>query len=263
MRLAAGGDLRKPLERPFGGTVRMQVNGVSTALLQEQGLPADTPDNRIVGTALGLANASPDDGPVLVVSNDTALRLTAAAVGLAADRAQPTRSWCRRMRARRDGSHSTRRRRSSMRCSTRTKCPVDDVVGASDLAENTFAVLRSGTSSALARVRAGQLNLLENSRARMGAQGRQQRAALRTRPVVGRRGQSHRARRSGRHRKDVVCGRRRLAHGRRAAQVRAAVGLPSGDSGRSCRSRLLAGHARRKDRPVDGSDHRRRCCVVR
>src|SRR5205085_1639031 len=40
--------------------------------------------------------------------------------------------------------------------------PVDAVNGASDLAENTFGVLRSGTSSALARVRSGQLHLLES-----------------------------------------------------------------------------------------------------
>ncbi len=63
LRLEAGGDLRKPLERPYGGTVRMQVNGVQTALLREHGLAIDTPDNKIVGTALGLAMASPDAGP--------------------------------------------------------------------------------------------------------------------------------------------------------------------------------------------------------
>jgi PhoH-like ATPase len=160
LRLAAGGDLRKPLERPFGGTVRMQVNGVSTTLLQEHGLPADTPDNRIVGTALGLATASPDDGPVLVVSNDTALRLTAAAVGLAAIEHNPL-----------DVVPAHARPEGWIALDAQTQVvdalfdnhqvPVDDVVGASELAENTFAVLRSGTSSALARVRTGQLNLLE------------------------------------------------------------------------------------------------------
>src|SRR5450432_1620094 len=160
LRLDAGGDLRKPLARTFGGTVRMQVNGVSTTLLQEHGLPADTPDNRIVGTALGLATASPDDGPVLVVSNDTALRLTAAAVGLAAIEHNPL-----------DVVPAHARPEGWIALDAQTQVvdalfdnhqvPVDDVVGASELAENTFAVLRSGTSSALARVRAGQLNLLE------------------------------------------------------------------------------------------------------
>jgi PhoH-like ATPase len=160
LRLAAGGDLRKPLERPLGGTVRMQVNGVSTTLLQEHGLPADTPDNRIVGTALGLATASPDDGPVLVVSNDTALRLTAAAVGLAAIEHNPL-----------DVVPAHARPEGWVALDAQTavvdslfdnhQVPVDDVDGASELAENTFTVLRSGTSSALARVRSGELHLLE------------------------------------------------------------------------------------------------------
>jgi PhoH-like ATPase len=160
LRLAAGGDLRKPLERPFGGTVRMQVNGVQSSLLQEQGLHADTADNRIVGTALGIALAKPDDGPVLVISNDTALRLTAAAVGLAAAEHNPLDVV---------PAHARPEGWATLDADARVvdalfdnhRVEAHDVPGAADLAENTFAVLRSGTSSALARSSGGALHLLE------------------------------------------------------------------------------------------------------
>jgi PhoH-like ATPase len=161
LRLDAGGDLRKPLDRPLGGTVRMQVNGIQTALLREQGLHADTPDNKIVGTALGLAMAaSDDDGPVLVVSNDTALRLTAAAVGLAA--VEHNTLDLIPAHARPEGWVTLDADAAVVDALFDShQVPVGEVPGASDLAENTFGVLRSGTSSALARVRSGQLNLLE------------------------------------------------------------------------------------------------------
>ena len=161
LRLAAGGDLRKPYERAFGGTVRMQVNGVQASLLQEHGLHADSPDNRIVGTALGLAIAAPGDGPVLVVSNDTALRLTAAAVGLAAAEHNPLDVVP--AHARPEG-WVTLDAEADVVDALFEEHTVEAgrVPGAADLAENTFAVLRSGTSSALARVRSGQLYLLES-----------------------------------------------------------------------------------------------------
>ncbi len=161
LRLDAGGDLRKPLDRRLGGTVRMQVNGIQTALLHEQGLHADTPDNKIVGTALGLAmTASEDDGPVLVVSNDTALRLTAAAVGLAA--VEHNTLDLIPAHARPEGWVTLDADAAVVDALFDShQVAVGEVPGASDLAENTFGVLRSGTSSALARVRSGQLNLLE------------------------------------------------------------------------------------------------------
>lgn len=161
LRLAAGGDLRRPYERALGGTVRMQVNGVQENLLHAQGLHADSADNRIVGTALGLANAAPsDEGPVLVVSNDTALRLTAAAVGLAAAEHNPLDAV---------PAHARPEGWATLDAETDVVDTLFDqhsvassaVPGAVDLAENTFVVLRSGTSSGLARVAGGQLHLLE------------------------------------------------------------------------------------------------------
>ncbi len=159
LRLAAGGDLRKPYERPLGGTVRMQVNGVQSGLLREHGLDADSPDNRIVGTALGLAGS--DSGCVLVVSNDTALRLTAAAVGLAAAEHNPLDIVP--AHARPEGWVTLDADTAVMEELFEHRCvSADRVVAAAELTENTFAVLRSGTSSALARLSSGQLQLLES-----------------------------------------------------------------------------------------------------
>jgi PhoH-like ATPase len=159
LRLAAGGDLRKPYQRAVGGTVRMQVNGVQFALLQEHGLHADSPDNRIVGTALGLATSDPDAGQVLVISNDTALRLTAAAVGLAAAEHNPLDLVP--AHARPDGWVNLDVE-AAVAEELFDKHEIDAAsAGAADLAENTFAVLRAGTSSALARARAGRLHLLD------------------------------------------------------------------------------------------------------
>jgi len=160
LRLAAGGDLRKPYERAFGGTVRMQVNGVRAGLLHDHGLDADTADNRIVGTALGLTTEESVVGPVLVVSNDTALRLTAAAVGLAAAEHNPLDAVP--AHARPEGWVTLDAEPDAVE-SLFDRHQVDAALidGAAELAANTFVVLRSGTSSALARACGGQLNLLE------------------------------------------------------------------------------------------------------
>lgn len=81
-RTDAGGNLHMPFERPAGGTLRIALNGIQESLLREHGLAVDKPDNRIIGTALGLMD--PGGAPVTVVSNDSALRVKAAAFGLTA-----------------------------------------------------------------------------------------------------------------------------------------------------------------------------------
>ena len=159
LRLAAGGDLREPLLRRVGGTVRMQVNGVHAALLRRYGLHADSPDNRIVGTALALAAAQPDGPQVLVVSNDTALRLTAAAVGLAAAEHNPLDAAP--AHARPDGWIALEVSPEVLDQLFENRLIDAASVGASDVAENTFVVLRAGTSSALARYRDGLLRVLD------------------------------------------------------------------------------------------------------
>lgn len=161
LRLDAGGDLGKPFDRLYGGTVRIQVNGVQTALLHDYGLRDDTSDNKIVGTALGLSAASPDDGPVLVVSNDTALRLTAAAVGLAAVEHNPLDLVPAHARPEGWTTFDAESAAVDQLFDAHT-LPTASVEGAPELAENTFVVLRSGTSSALARAAGDQLHLLES-----------------------------------------------------------------------------------------------------
>jgi predicted ribonuclease YlaK len=69
-----------------GGTLAIVVNGVNHALLAEHHLDAAQPGNRIIGAGLGLQRQG---AYVEVVSNDAALRIKAAHIGLAA------RSTCR------------------------------------------------------------------------------------------------------------------------------------------------------------------------
>ncbi|MEO9224472.1 MAG: PhoH family protein [Acidimicrobiales bacterium] len=80
VRVDAGGDLQQRASRAVGGTVRVELNSVQTALLREHGLDADKPDNRIIGAALG--QRIPGGPDVHLVSNDTAMRVKAATFGL-------------------------------------------------------------------------------------------------------------------------------------------------------------------------------------
>ena len=80
IRVDIGGDLQQRAPRSAGGTIRVELNNVQTALLREHGLDADKPDNRIIGAALG--QFLPGGPPVHLVSNDTAMRVKAATFGL-------------------------------------------------------------------------------------------------------------------------------------------------------------------------------------
>ncbi len=80
LRQANGGDIRHPVILPGGGTIRIETNGLLLDEVARLGLDPLKPDNRILAAALGqLAN-----GPTVVVSNDAALRIKAAQVGLEA-----------------------------------------------------------------------------------------------------------------------------------------------------------------------------------
>jgi len=87
-RLAAGGSLDTGLTLAGGGKLRVEVNGVQRHLLNEHGLDASKADNRIIGAALGIHQKN----PVVVVSNDAALRIKAAHLGLIAHEHIPQHS---------------------------------------------------------------------------------------------------------------------------------------------------------------------------
>lgn len=80
LRVAHGGDIRTPVPLPGGGTLRIETNGLHLNEIREHGLDPARNDNRILAASLGQAA----HGPTVVVSNDAALRIKAAQLGLEA-----------------------------------------------------------------------------------------------------------------------------------------------------------------------------------
>jgi PhoH-like ATPase len=80
LRMANGGDIRTPVPLPTGGTLRVETNGLHLNEIREHGLDPTKNDNRILAASLGQAV----HGRTVVVSNDAALRIKAAQLGLEA-----------------------------------------------------------------------------------------------------------------------------------------------------------------------------------
>ncbi|MGQ0830948.1 MAG: PhoH family protein [Microthrixaceae bacterium] len=80
LRMANGGDIRTPVALPTGGTLRIETNGLHLNEIREHGLDPTKNDNRILAASLGQAV----HGRTIVVSNDAALRIKAAQLGLEA-----------------------------------------------------------------------------------------------------------------------------------------------------------------------------------
>ena len=83
LRLSAGGSLAHPVPisaEPDATTVHIEINNIQRHVLTEHGLDPAIPDNRIIGAALGQATTHPTQ----IVSNDAALRIKAAHLGLVA-----------------------------------------------------------------------------------------------------------------------------------------------------------------------------------
>jgi PhoH-like ATPase len=80
LRVANNGDIRTPVALPNGGTLRIETNGLHLNEIREHGLDPTKNDNRILAASLGQAV----HGRTIVVSNDAALRIKAAQLGLEA-----------------------------------------------------------------------------------------------------------------------------------------------------------------------------------
>ncbi len=78
LRVANDGDIRAPVPLPSGGTLRIETNGLHLNEIREHGLDPAKNDNRILAASLGQAV----HGHTVVVSNDAALRIKAAQLGL-------------------------------------------------------------------------------------------------------------------------------------------------------------------------------------
>jgi PhoH-like ATPase len=156
LRVRNGGSLADPV--PLGeGSLQIEINGIRKHLLVEHGLDPVSSDNRIIGAALGQA----ERGPTTMVSNDAALRIKAAHLGITAAEHRPTRrvtstrltGWSTIETAREviDGLYSD------------AAVEADAIEGAEVVAENEFAVLRAGSQSALTRRLGAELRLLPHA----------------------------------------------------------------------------------------------------
>jgi PhoH-like ATPase len=158
LRMANGGDIRHAVELPGGGTLRIETNGLMLDEVAAKGLDPTKADNRILAAALGQRAY----GPTVVVSNDAALRIKAAQVGLEAIEHQ---------RRRRGGEDRRPSGWSSADVSAELIDRLFSEPGGIDLAElvgfdaaacaemetNEFAALRAGSQSVLVRRRDAQL----------------------------------------------------------------------------------------------------------
>ncbi len=147
LRVGAGGSLADavPLVEGAAGTLRIEINGVQKHLLLEHGLDPLVPDNRIIGAALGQSTQA----PTTIVSNDAALRIKAAHLGLQAAEHRPV-------------GRSADTRDPGWRTAEGSADVVDTLYAAGAVhhgelpqvaaaKENSFAVVRAGSQSALVR----------------------------------------------------------------------------------------------------------------
>ena len=178
MRVNAGGSLADAT--PVGdelstSTVKIEINGVQKHLLIEHGLDPALPDNRIIGAALGQRMHA----PTCVVSNDAALRIKAAHLGLQADEHRPVG---RTMSTRPAGWGTFDAGHEAIDCLYAAGAiAIDSMPTCTQLHENGFAVLRAGSQSALARRMGDDLVLLPHNAPEawgLRARSKEQRFAL-------------------------------------------------------------------------------------
>lgn len=174
LRVAHGGSLASPV--PVGdGTLQIEINSIQRHLLVEHGLDTAVPDNRIIGAALGQVG----HGPTTMVSNDAALRIKAAHLGVSAAEHHPTRTNRPEHRIGWyvvETAHETVDGLYAAGAVTAGAVP-----GAMHLDENEFAVLRSGSQSALTRRSGDDLVLLPQGSIEawgLRPRGKEQRFAL-------------------------------------------------------------------------------------
>jgi len=148
LRVKHGGSLAKPV--PTGAenaTLQIEINNIRKHLLIEHGLDPTVPDNRIVGAAIGQAEL----GPTTMISNDAALRIKAAHLGVNAAEHQLTRADRHRPAV---GWTTIEASYESIDCLYAAGAIAIDAVltdTSIKLKENEFAVLRCGSQSALVR----------------------------------------------------------------------------------------------------------------
>jgi len=155
LRVQHGGSLAEPVPvGDFGARIKIEINGVQTHLLLEHGLDPTVPDNRIIGAALGQATSC----PTVMVSNDAALRIKAAHLGLQAAEHQPSRTT---RTSRPIGWGLVEAPYEVIDCLYAAGAVTTEVIPeAAETSENEFLVLRAGSQSALTQRVGSELVLL-------------------------------------------------------------------------------------------------------
>jgi PhoH-like ATPase len=154
LRIEHGGSLAEPVPIAGGGTVQIEINGIQKHLLVEHGLDIAVPDNRIIGAALGQTGK----GPTVMLSNDAALRIKAAHLGVAAAEHQPTKAATHERPVGWSVIEASHELIDCLYAANAVDATATDATAATT--ENEFAVLRAGSQSALVRRVGGDLVLL-------------------------------------------------------------------------------------------------------
>jgi PhoH-like ATPase len=178
LRVRHGGSLAAPVplaDHADAPTLQIEINGVQRHLLVEHGLDPHVPDNRIIGAALGQARFA----PTTMMSNDAALRIKAAHLGVSACEHRPVG----RSAATRNMGWATVEATHEQidELYAAGGIAADSVPGVDGLQENGFAVLRAGSQSALVRRGDGELVLLPHTAPEawgLRARSKEQRFAL-------------------------------------------------------------------------------------
>ena len=175
LRVGNGGSLAEPVPVGRGGTLQIELNGIQKHLLVEHGLDPVSADNRIIGAALGQA----ERGPTTMVSNDAALRIKAAHLGVSAAEHLPAR---RPVSTQAAGWSTIETAHDVVDCLYAAGVlEADAVEEAAEVGENEFVVLRAGSQSALTRRVGDELSLLAHSAPEawgLRARSKEQRFAL-------------------------------------------------------------------------------------
>ena len=146
LRVTHGGSLAEPVPTGNGTTtLQIEINNIRKHLLVEHGLDPSVPDNRIIGAAIGQS----DFGATTMISNDAALRIKAAHLGVDAAEHRLTRSDRQRGAV---GWTTIEAPYDAIDCLYAAGAIAIDAISTDiELTENEFAVLRSGSQSALVR----------------------------------------------------------------------------------------------------------------
>ncbi len=174
LRVRHGGSLAEPVQ-VGSSSLRIEINSVQKHRLIEHGLDPASPDNRIIGAALGQAEL----GPTTMVSNDAALRIKAAHLGVVAAEHRRT---ARNLADATVGWSSIETGFEVIDCLYAAGAvDVEVVTGSDAVGENEFAVLRAGSQSALTRRVGDEFELLSHTAPEawgLRARSKEQRFAL-------------------------------------------------------------------------------------